>query len=207
VRAEKGDFGGTSTVNMYIMPATLNVIITTAATLLAGSSTTITANVTYPDGVPASGLDIGINTPDGTLELTEISPGLYTATYMPTPLGVWNLDLSVQDAYTNTGTTSKSITITQPGIFDIIINYWYFILIAVIISGVVSYPIVKGHRKGSRYEKLKQEGQRIMKMQKELQESYFQAGEIDMETFKQKSTEYEKRLTEISEKMEKIKPR
>ena len=45
-----------------------------------------------------------------------------------------------------------------------------------------------------------------MKMQKEVQKSYFELNEIDLETFKKKSAEYEKRLTEIREEVEKLRP-
>jgi hypothetical protein len=138
--------------------------------------------------------------------MDEVSPGRYEASYIPSSAGVWNLEVSGSDVSANLGSEEETIQIQEISWLDILGQYWYILVALVVVGSLASYPLIKKRSATNRYEKLREDGLRIMKMQKELQESYFQAGEIDMETFKKKSAEYERRLTQIREEMEGLKP-
>lgn len=207
IRATKVDRGGAKTVEVYIQPATINLELSPINRVVVGAQTTVGVTAIYPDGSSASGLSLKLSVPDGTISMDEVSPGRYEASYIPSSAGVWNLEVSGSDANANIGSETETVQIYETSLLDILTQYWYLVVVAVLIACLASYPLIKRRMATSRYEGLRKQGLKIMEMQKELQESYFQAGEIDMETFKEKSAEYERRLTQIREEIEGLEPK
>lgn len=205
VRAEKDDKGGTSSVDILVQRATLNVAVSYPERIIIDTPAEIQVNVTYPDGTPASGLDLDMSIPGGTLDFTEVTPGVYEATYTPTSLAVWNMRISTRDDYQNLASETATIQVTEPEtvdiLYDFLSKYWYFILIAVILVGIISYPLAKKRGRKVKHQELLKEKKRIENLQKDLQRAYFQKGEVEKATFEKKSEEYEVKLRNIKEEL------
>ncbi|MFH1255971.1 MAG: hypothetical protein V1494_01630 [Candidatus Diapherotrites archaeon] len=168
----------------------------------AGEEMPIRVRLTYPNGEPASRLDINATVNGKTVVLTAVAQGIYAGKYIVEEGDTGNVKISISAADAGNNFSSKETEIEVSGVSVLFYLRKYplsivLLVIAVVIGAFGTQRLLKarGNAKGLR----KREAE-LIQLVKEVQLQYFKEASLDKKSYDRLMNQYETELSETRKK-------
>jgi len=180
----------------------INLIEPSSTRFEVGETVKVKLEVSYPDGTP---VDEGVITalgPNGeNLVFVREERGVYTATYVVDSTGEWGLQVSVADAYGNSGsTTETTVQFVSPATTSYLIRYWWAVLAIASALGGAATIVARSRLRVRQLRNIRREIQELERLKKEKAVEYFTKGSISREIYDGLLREYERKIAELEKK-------
>jgi len=209
---------GGSRIPVSIKPATLTLTLLkpTTTDFSTGQKIPINAKLSYSDDTAVEKANVFLKIGKETIKLTESKPGIYTTSYLFTEKDseTQSIQLGASDIYGNAITLRpKPISVETIGKFEfqlrlfyhnVLLRFWYIILIAVIFLIVVTQPLWHWKRLNSSLNKTVEDEKRTFEMQKDTQRKYFKYHSLSRNDYDKLMLKYRERASDLKEKKLKI---
>lgn len=198
---------GGNFVIVEVKPASLAIALLSPGNRVEiGEQVEIKAEVRHPDGSPVVGAVVTAKTPAGeNIILVHEGAGVYSQTYTVTPEDnrSWNLTITVQDSYGNSGSLlGTTVEIVPRGLGGILVAYWWAFLAIFCAVGVTSAYLARRFMLIRKLRLVRKEMREIPRLKKEVMIKYFKEGSIERETYDELMDKHDMRMGELRKQEE-----
>ncbi|GEM_PF-2458525 len=192
--------------SIEINPARLHLsLLSPGPRVEVGETVEIKVKAIYPDGELAEGIVVTVTTPAGkSLTLVPKGSGIYSTAYVVTSddVGSWNLNISANDIYGNSGIETSPVEVAPPGLGRVFATYWWAFLAIFAAAGVTSAYLTRRALLVQRLKKVRKEIRGIPQLKKETMIKYFKEGSIERDTYDELMDKHDTRLGELRKQEE-----
>ncbi len=201
-------FGGENSLKIEVKQVPIQVEFLTPGegSYKLGETIPVQAKVSYSTGKSVESPSMSIKANELPLQILR-NGDVYSAEYKTRQNdsgGVLTFLAEVSDSAGNSGSAFTNVEVKGIGEQAVTDYYWYLVLGGILLLVVAAFT-VKTFLSRSSLEKLEKEREDLLAMEKGLQEDYIKKGTIDRETFQKRMAVYEAKLTDLEERIKRMK--